>query len=248
MEVMRQKPYKNRFLLRFTKFLIFCLLIVILAFILFVTCRLKNVTVVGSSHYSDQELQEKVITKSTDRNTLLLYLRYKYGKVESIPFIEDIDIEIMNKNSIKIHVYEKVITGCIEFMGGYMYFDKDGIIVESSEEKLDNVPIITGLKFSKIVLYQKLSVQKDSLFDVILNITQLINKYELDIDTIQFNSDLEVILYCQDIKVLLGKKTSYDEQIAELKNLLPSAKIKKITIDMTTYKEGQDKIIAKPEN
>jgi hypothetical protein len=203
---------------------------------------------VGSTHYSDQELKKRVITKKTDRNTLLLYLRYKYGRTDSIPFIQDIDIEMLDRNSIKIHVYEKVVTGCIEFMGGYMYFDKDGIVVESSDEKLDKVPVITGLKFSKIVLYQKLKVQKDSLFDVILNITQLIDKYELDVDTIQFNSDLEVILYCGNIKVLLGKRDTYDEQIAELKNLLPSAGNKNITLDMTDYQEGQEKIFARPSD
>ncbi|MDF2587456.1 MAG: hypothetical protein K0S41_1297 [Anaerocolumna sp.] len=247
---MGQKADKNngnRFLLRIMKLLLICLIVIIPTFVLFVTCRLKTVIVDGSSHYTNEELQQKVITKKTDGNTLLLYFRLKYGKVESIPFVEDIDIELVNKNTIKIHVYEKVITGCIEYMGGYMYFDKDGIIVESSSEKLNNVPFVTGLKFNSIVLYEKLEVQKESLFNVILNLTQLIQKYELDVETIRFNSDLEVTLKCGDVKVLLGKRDTYDEQIAELKDLLPSARGKKLIIDMVDFKEGQDKIIAKPE-
>jgi len=243
----KHKYYDYSFLRGLKKLLIFSLVIIIPVFILFVTCRLKTVTVEGSSHYSTEELQDKVITKKTDNNTILLYLSYKYGKVDSIPFVEDIDIEIINKNSIKIHVYEKVITGCIEFMSGYMYFDKDGIIVESSDVKLDEVPFVTGLSFNKIVLYEKLEVQKKALFNVILNITQLIRKYQLKIETIQFNSDLEVTLYSGDIKILLGKRDTYDEQIAELLNLLPSAEGKKIILDMISFKEGQDKIIARPQ-
>lgn len=248
---MREKNqvyYKNSFLVGLIKLFILCLLIIILAFVLFITCKLNSVEVVGSNHYSVEELQNKVITKKTDENAILLYLRYKYGDVDSIPFVERIDIELINKNSIKIHVYEKVITGCIEFMGGYMYFDKDGIVVESSDEKLDEVPYVTGLSFYKIVLYEKLEVQKKALFDVILNLTQLIQKYELDIETIQFNSDLEVTLHCGDIKILLGKRDTYDEQIAELQNLLPSAEDKKLVIDMENFVEGQDKIIAKPQD
>jgi len=229
------------------KLLILCLVIIIPAFILFVTCRLDTVIVEGSTHYTNEELQGKVITKKTDWNTILLYLRYKYGKVDSIPFVEDIDIELVNKNTVKIHVYEKVITGCIKFMGGYMYFDKDGIVVESSNEKLDEVPFITGLSFNQIILYEKLDIQKKSLFNIILNLTQLIKKFELKIDTIQFNSNYEVTLYSGDNKILLGKRDTYDEQIAELKNVLPYAEGKKLILDMKDFKEGQNEIISKPQ-
>ena len=246
MREQREKYHNNGFLLGLMKLLILCLVIIIPAFILFITCRLDTVIVEGSNHYTKEELQNKVITKKTDRNTILLYLRYKYGKVDSIPFVEDIDVELVNKNTVKIHVYEKVVTGCIEFMGGYMYFDKDGIVVESSNEKLDEVPFITGLSFDRIILYEKLDVQKKSMFHIILNITQLIKKFGLKINTIQFNPNLEVTLYSGDIKILLGKRDTYDEQIAELKNVLPKAKGKKIILDMTDFNENQDEIIAKP--
>ncbi len=247
MKEQRDKYHNNGFLLGLMKLLILCLVIIIPAFILFVTCRLDTVIVEGGSHYTDEELQDKVISKKTDRNTILLYLRYQYGKVDSIPFVQDIDIELVNKNTVKIHVYEKVITGCIEFMGGYMYFDKDGIVVESSSEKLDEIPFVTGLSFNRIILYEKLEIPKESMFNVILNLTRLIQKFELNIDTIQFNSDLEVTLYSADIKILLGKRDTYDEQIAELKNLLPKAEGQKLTLDMKDFTEGQDEIIARPQ-
>lgn len=245
MKGQKEKYHNNGFLLGLMKLLILCLVIIIPVFILFVTCRLDTVIVEGSSHYTSEELQDKVITQKTDRNTILLYLRYKYGKVDSIPFVEDINIELVNKNTVKIHVYEKVITGCIEFMGGYMYFDKDGIVVESSDEKLPDVPFVSGLRFDHIVLYEKLKVQKKTLFNVILNLTQLIKKFELKIDKIQFNSNLEVTLYSGDNEIFLGKRDTYDEQLAELKNLLPEAEGKKLKLDMKDFKEGQDEIIGR---
>lgn len=248
MKEQKGKRPNNGLLTGLMKLLILCLVILIPVFILYATCSLKIVIVEGSSHYTKEELQDKVITKGTDRNTLLLYLRYKYGKADSIPFVEDINIELVNKNTVKIYVYEKVITGCIEFMGGYMYFDKDGIVVESSNEKLPEVPFITGLKFNRIILYEKLEVQKKSLFYVILNITQLIKKFELSIDKIQFDPSLEVILYSGNNKILLGKRETYDEQLAELKDILPKAKGKKLLFDMKEYKEGQEEIIAKPQD
>ncbi|WFR54998.1 cell division protein FtsQ/DivIB [Anaerocolumna sp. AGMB13025] len=247
MKEQREKHHNSAFLLGLMKLLILCLVIIIPAFILFITCRLDTVIVEGSNHYTKEELQDKVITKKTDRNTILLYLRYKYGKVDSIPFVEDIDIKLVNKNTVKIQVYEKVITGCIELMGEYMYFDKDGIVVESSDEKLPDVPFVTGLSFDRIILYEKLKVQQKSLFTVILNLTQLIKKFDIKVEKIQFDSSQEVTLYSGNIKILLGKRDTYDEQISELMNLLPKTKGQKITLDMRDFKEGQNEIIAKPQ-
>lgn len=238
-----KKQIKN---LRIYKTITICLVVVILIFVLLLFCRLQTVIIEGSTHFSTEELQKKIVTKPTDQNTLLLYLRYKYRDKVNIPFVEDIDITLVNLNTVKIHVYEKVITGCIEFMGGYMYFDKDGIVVESSDVKLEDIPIVTGLQFNKIVLYDKLKIEDKALFNVVLNLSQLIKKYDLNIEKIEFNSDLEVTLYQENIRVFLGKRETYDEQLAVLKSLLASAEGRKLSIDLSGYTEDQDKIIAKP--
>lgn len=51
------------------------------------------------------------------------------------------------------------------------YFDKDGIIVESTSETLPGVPKIAGLSFGHIVLHQPLPVEDISVFNEILNLT-----------------------------------------------------------------------------
>lgn len=244
----RRKNRRYSLIKGIIRLIVICFIIFIPILIFFLTCNLEKVTIVGNTRYTEEDIKNKVINTSTDGNTILLYLRHKYGKIDNIPFVEHVDIELLNKNEVKIHVYEKVVTGCIEYMGGYMYFDKDGIIVESSNEKLDKVPFVSGLEFSKIVLYEKLEIQKEELFNIILNITQLIYKYELSVDTIKFNKDFEITLNLGDIEVLLGKRDTYDEQIAELKNLIPNAEGKKLTLDMKNFTEGQDRIIAKPRD
>lgn len=245
----RKEEYKQNTHLNFiTKLLLFCAIILIPICIMYITCSLDTVIVEGSIHYTEAELKEQILTKRTDGNTILFYLRQKYGKQESIPFVSDIDIKIVNRNTVKVKVYEKAVIGCIKYMNNYMYFDKDGIVVETSNEKLENIPFIRGLKFSSFVLYKKLEVEKEELFSVILKLTQLIQKFELEVDTIQFNDEAQVTLVSGDNKIFLGKRDSYDEQLAELKNLLPTAKGKKLIIDMENFEEGQKKTIAKPIN
>lgn len=55
------------------------------------------------------------------------------------------------------------------------------------------------------------------------------------------------MLYTGKIRVNLGKRNDYEEQIAELSKLLPKAKKKKLkgVLDMEYFEEGQDQIIFK---
>lgn len=222
------------------------------------TFHLKTVTVVGSERYTPEQIKEQLIKTKTDTNALLLYLKYQYFTEFKLPFIEKIDLDLKDNNTIKVQVYEKRVTGCVEFMSDYLYFDKDGIIVESSRERLKDIPLIKGLKFNRIILHEKLEVQKDELFQVILNITQQIEKYELDISTIRFNKAYEVSVESGKVSALLGKRKTYDEVLSELKNVLASAEGEltgilqtmeeaELEIDMRNFKKGTDSIIAKPK-
>lgn len=222
------------------------------------TFHLKNVTIVGTVRYTPEQIKEQLIRSEWDKNALLLYLKHQYFIDFKLPFIEKIDVELKDNNTIKIQVYEKRVTGCVEFMGEYLYFDKDGIVVESSQERLEDIPLIKGLKFDKIILHEKLEVQTDELFDVILNLTQQIEKYELDIKTIRFNTDYEVTVESGEVSALLGKRNTYDEVLSELKNILAGAKgeltgilnkskASELEIDMKNFKKGTDIIIAKPK-
>lgn len=206
--------------------------------------QLKNITVTGSSRYNREQIIERLINSETDNNTILFYLKYKYFVDIKIPFVEKMSFELVDKNTVNIRVYDKKIIGCIEFMGDYLYFVKDGIIVESTSKRLSDIPLIKGLKYQKIVLNEKLEVQKEELYDVILNLTQQIEKRGLNVDTISFNSKYEVTLDCGDIKAMLGKRDTYDEILAKLENIMAEVKGKKMTIDMRT---GTDYFIAKPE-
>ena len=47
----------------------------------------------------------------------------------------------------------------MEYLEKYMYFDKEGIIVEASNEKTQGIPLVTGLSFEHVVLYEPLPVR-----------------------------------------------------------------------------------------
>ncbi len=235
----------NNVLVRLCRRLILLLIILgIPSYLFFSNFHIKKLEVIGSTQYTSDQITAELIKTKLDSNSLYLYLKHRYFVDEKLPFVEKIDVTMTDTHTITVYVYEKMVAGCVEFMGEYMYFDKDGIIVESSSKRLEGIPVVSGLKFSKIILSEKLEVQKDELFDVIINLTQLIRKYELEVDRITFNSDFEVTFDCEDIRILLGKKSTYDEAISKLKSILVEVEGRELVIDL---RNGRQKIIGTPK-
>ena len=207
--------------------------------------RLKTIEYEGLTTYTEQEFTKLLADSPAMKNTYLFYIRHALFPKEEIPFVEDYDVRLVNGTMVHVQVYEKLVIGCVEIMGKYMYFDKDGIVVESSSERIKGVPLITGLKFNEIVLYKKLQVQKQSLFTKILNLTKLLLQYEIEAERVQFDSDYEVTLSCGDIKVLLGRRDTYDIQLAALRGILDAAAGQAGTLDMRSYSRENPDVILK---
>lgn len=269
-------------LLRITKkLLLFCVLIVLPLLLFTYSFTVKQVEIVGAEHYNEEQIKAFVFNTKPDSNSLYLFLKYKLFEQPKFPFIERIDVKLIKPDHIRLNVYEKTVAGCVEIMGEYFYFDKDGIIVESSANKLNDVPLIKGLKYNQIILHEKLSIQKDIyipydkldsqanakdgeaasnssaniesrvmneyVFNTIIKITQLIDKYNIDVDTVSFNSNYEITLECGSITVLLGKKSTYDEDLSELGGIMREVKGMELTIDMRNKLKDGEGVIAKPK-
>ena len=212
------------------------------------TFQLNNFVVEGCTHYTDEEIKELIVTNKMDKITFMLYFKYKLNTHPTIPFIEKYTVTMEDNQTIKVRVYEKMIVGCVELMGSYMYFDKDGIVVESSKERMSQVPLVKGLKFDKIVLNEQLEIQKSSLFEMMLNLTKAIQKYDVNVDHVFINSSYEVTLYCGENEFLLGKKDYYESQILAIPSILKAASETRLCYDMRYYEENDKKITAKPLN
>ncbi len=189
----------------------------------------------GSSKYTKDEISSMVMTGPLGDNSVLLSLRYRDKPIRNIPFIETMKVQVVAHDSIRIRVYEKTIAGYVDYLGTCMYFDRDGIVVESSKEKLKDVPEVTGLKFQSIVLYKKLPAENDAVFDRILTVTQLLSKYGLHADRIYFSTTSSMSLYFGDVRADLGEDQYTDEKISNLRKILPSLKNKKGTVDLVNY-------------
>lgn len=199
--------------------------------------KVTTVYVDGSIHYTNEEIMDMVMEGRLGDNSLYLSLKYRDKGVENIPFIEMMDVSIEARDTIRITVYEKALAGYVRYLGRYVDFDKDGIVVETSEEETAGIPQVTGLSFDHVILHEPLPVDNPDLFNEILNITQQLAKYSLTADRIYFDSTYQVTLSFGDAKVALGENVDIDEKIMLLQSLLPNLMGKSGTLDMREYSE-----------
>lgn len=237
------------------KFGVILLVIAVLAVILLgggyyikTTYTVSTVYVEGNVHYTEDEIKDIVMSGFLGDNSLYLSLKYRNKGIEGVPFVDTMDVKVLAPDTIKISVYEKVLTGYVRFMDTYMYFDKDGYVVESSSIRTAGVPQVTGLKFDHVVIGQALPVEDKDIFNKILNVTKLLNKYELKADKLYFNRAGEVTVYFGEVKVALGSESlAMEDKLMLLPELLPSLEGKKGTLQMNTQSEGDGRYTFKPE-
>lgn len=210
-------------------------MMLLIVYFLLTHYAVKNVIVDGNKHYSAKEIQSMIMKGSLGDNSLYLSLKYKNKEVEGIPFVETMDVVVQSNDTIKITVYEKALAGYVEYLGRYMYFDNEGVVVEASKVTTKGIPQVTGLGFDHVILYDKLPVDNSSIFQSVLTITKLLNKYDVTCDKIQFDSNYNVTLGYNGVKVNIGALENLDEKIMQLPLILPSLEGEKGVLDLQNY-------------
>lgn len=219
---------------------VLCILLVILLggyIYIMKNYTITTVYVEGNIHYTNDEIIAMVMDGAYGHNSLLLSMKYRDKEIKDIPFIETMDVSIEAKDTVRITVYEKAIAGYVTYLGRYMYFDNDGIVVETSEEGTPGIPQVTGLAFDHVILHEPLPVENQEVFHDILKITQLLDKYAMTVDKIYFDSDYQVTLIFGEVKVAMGASDDIDEKIMKLQYMLPELEGKNGTLDMKEYTE-----------
>ena len=188
--------------------------------IYFSTFKLKHVNITGCELSDEELIRQTVKDYAYMDNTILLYWRNKFNKIKGIPFVAKLEIEFKSKDTVNVTVYEKKIAGCIEYMESYVYFDKDGIILETAKDRKKDVPLIEGLEFESWEMGVKLPLEDETKFNHILTITQLTDKYSLHLEGIEFTPEGDIILKMGDIDVEVGDGSYLAIQMMNLGNII----------------------------
>ncbi len=208
-----------------------------------VRMRVSDVTVLGNDTYTAEEAEALVFSDYWDRNTVLILFNNITRRKKELPFVEDYKIVLKSPYSCELRFYEKKPIGCIRYMSNYMYFDKDGIMIESSPKRMEGIPVVEGLNFGYVVLGRELPLDNRILLNSIMSVTQQLALYEIPCGSIKYNENnntVTAILDDGDIEVYLGSDEGLAAKISVLHDMLPEIRERglKGTLDLSTYNDN----------
>lgn len=210
-------------------------LILVLAFL---SVKINTIQIIGNKKYTKEQIEQILFESRWSRITVLCYIQNRFRPHKTIPFVEDYNLVFQSPFEAEVIIYEKSVVGYVSYMSSNMYFDKDGIIVESSTNKLEGIPQITGLTFGQIVLNQPLPVENQQIFERIMQLTQALSVSNISADKIQYNKQGNATLVVGDIDVILGDNQDIDGKISRLNNMLPELAGLAGTLYLDTYDEN----------
>lgn len=226
---------KNKKLIVGVSIIIVLMIVAMLFSKLFV---IKTISIKGNDYYTEDEIKEQIFSSSIKNNTLLVWFDYKFRKKKEIPFIEDYKIDMISPSQLQVIVYEKNIIGYVEYMGSNLYFDRDGTVVESTQSVRKDIPKVVGAQMTKVVLREKIETSQENLFETVMKLRQLFQKYEMKNTKICYNKDGSLSVIIGDITAVLGESKLLDGKIGELNDILPELKGLKGTLYLNNYTQN----------
>lgn len=221
--VREERRRKKRKKIVWMIFLILLLLISLAGLIVWKVFTVKEVRVEGNKLYSAEQIQELVLNDEYSWNSLYVVAKYNFKEPQPIPFLDTIEVSLEDAHTVLISVYEKGMLGClyIDAIGQYAYFDKDGFVVETSAEEIADVPKVTGISCPEVVLYEKLPLEQDGVLENLLNLTQVLKKYDLVPQEIHYDEKLEPTLTYYGTRVVVGSDEYLTQKVVRMAAIMP---------------------------
>lgn len=235
-----------------------------------------NVEVVGNSRYTEQEIKNMVMEGPLSWNTLLMAKFKEHIDLSGIAFMDSVDVEYLNHNTIRLHVSEKYPIGYVEYEGSKYFFDKDGRILESEEisgdadeqspkqtdgeqplnpeevaeensnqfhPKLEDVPLVTGLEFSSASVGEQLEVPDNGIFNSILGLARMFDKYDIEPDRVEVVNNEEMILHYNTVRFALGKDENLEDKMTRVAGILPKLEGESGVLHLEAFTKDTQNII-----
>lgn len=213
----------------------------------FVYFKVENVEIMGSSHYTEEEIKEMILRGPMASNSVLAPMIYSTDDAGDIPFVEGFSVSQLNRNTIVISVKEKQPVGCIPYLDSYIYFDRNGIFIESSKEREESVPYFDGIQVDYVIKDEKLPIKGTTVLNTAVALSTIFQKNEMIPDHIEFDNSYQISLVYGDITVQLGKDEYLEDKMARVIAIMPKLSGRKGILHLETVNDNSKTITFEEE-
>ena len=224
--------------------LIILLLLAAAALIVIKVFRVEKVEVEGNELYDAKVIEKAVLNDKYSWNSLYVFLKYRFVDTKKVPFVDTMESTLKDPQALHMKVYEKGIMGYlyISSIDENAYFDKDGLVVETSSKVIDGTPQIIGIDCDKVVLYEKLPIGNAKLREI-LTLTQALKRNSLIPDSITYGVANEPLLAYGKIKVEMGSLELLTQKVERLAKIKPSLEGMDGTLHLENWTEETTNIV-----
>jgi len=224
-------------------------IVIVLALLVFFTLfRTETVLVSGNTRYSDEDIKSMCLDGALSNNTFLFTVFKHRIELSDMPYLDHVDAEMIDNNTIHLSVEERISAGRIPFGGKIIYFDKNGNVLEIREK--DDEQDLTAVMIKDRVPDVEMIDVGDVIFEeepeflaVVSVLSGLLLQYELVPDYVIIDEENNITLVFGDTKILLGQDLFLEEKIARADAILPDIQGTTGILHMEDYTEASKDII-----
>ena len=100
----------------------------IAAVLILMLFNFESATVHGNTKYSQEQIESFIKRGYLGENTFVMALKYHHRTVKDIPFVDQIDIDIITPSTVRVNIKEKPTDCCVFYNGKNVYMSSDGMI------------------------------------------------------------------------------------------------------------------------
>lgn len=205
----------------------------------------KKAVINGNTKYSQKQIESFITQGRLGENTFVMALKYHNRTVKGIPFIDRIDVDIINPSTVRVNITEKPLDGYIVRGDDKIYFSKGGIVQTISGRTDENVTLVNGIEVVNPETDAYLQAKNQSGMDNVLALLNAMDRYDLKADSIDVDRLGSITVTFGDVRLSVGK-TGYDMKMYKVHQIFPFFKGRKGCISMTGSDFRGDNIVLSP--
>ena len=209
----------------------------IAAAVILMLFNFEYATIYGNTKYSNEQIESFITQGYLGENTFVMAVKYHHRKVSDIPFVDQIDIDLVNPSTVRVNITEKPTDGCIFYKGNNVYVSKEGVIQTVSRRNVEETTVIKGVVLTHSSTGSQVLAKNQLGLDLSLELIRAAAKYGIRADSIDVDQKSSLTASFGDVKVLVGK-TGYDEKMYKMHQILPYLEGRSGVISMIGYEDG----------
>lgn len=183
--------------------------------------QVDNILITGNERFTQEKINADLFSgKEKERFVVLLWKQLTRQK-KILPYLKDYTINLEDYHTVTVQVEEKEVFGCLDYGGVYLYIDVTGTVLDSSEEKIEGIPVLEGIYVRQAVLYEKIQSEQIPNLEKMEHILKLLRQRGIEPDILYYSRQGMIRIDAGTIRVFLGNHENLEEKINTLASILP---------------------------